>query len=219
MPTLPLSISEKKKLGEPKDEISNLKIDLNICILVISKYNICNLNICILVILRYNISNLNILRVHISYFRGHKNIAPERAKKTVQLTTQRGVRTCLNPMLAQRFPTNHQMLHYKQLPHMTFTDTLFAGTPSRSRNKCAQAYSASFGWATVHPMTRKGKAHETLSLLFHRVMECRRPWYLMVQKSKPKETLRGNFTRLIAMQDRPNPTPRGSRLLRVVSVN
>ncbi len=48
------------------------KMDLNICILVISRYNICNLNTCILVILRYNISNLNILRIHISYFRGHK---------------------------------------------------------------------------------------------------------------------------------------------------
>jgi hypothetical protein len=31
-------------------------MDLNICILAISRYNICNLNICILVILRYNIS-------------------------------------------------------------------------------------------------------------------------------------------------------------------
>ncbi len=28
-------------------------------------------------------------------------IAPERAKKTVQLTMQQGVHTCLNPMLAQ----------------------------------------------------------------------------------------------------------------------
>jgi hypothetical protein len=46
-------------------------MDLNICILVISRYNICNLNICILVILGYNISNLNILRIHISYFHGH----------------------------------------------------------------------------------------------------------------------------------------------------
>ncbi len=34
---------------------------------------ICNLNICILVILRYNISNLNILRIHISYFHGHNS--------------------------------------------------------------------------------------------------------------------------------------------------
>jgi hypothetical protein len=64
-------------------------------------------------------------------------IAPEHTEKTVQSTMQRGVCTCLNPTLAQRFPTNDLMLCYKQLPHMTFTDTLFAGTPSRSGNKCA----------------------------------------------------------------------------------
>jgi hypothetical protein len=98
---------------------------------------------------------------------GRWMIAPDCAKKTVQQTMQRGVRTCLNPTLAQRFPTNDQMLCYKQLPHMTFTDTMFAGTPSRSRNKCAQVYLTSFGWARAHPMTRKGAAHETLFLLFH----------------------------------------------------
>jgi hypothetical protein len=70
LPMLLLSFSEKEKSGKPKEEIGNLRMDLNICILVISKYNICNLIICILVILRYNISNLNILRIHISYFRG-----------------------------------------------------------------------------------------------------------------------------------------------------
>jgi hypothetical protein len=72
-------------------------------------------------------------------------ITPERAKKTVQLTTQRGVRTCLNPTLARQFPTTNRMLCYKQLPHTPFTDMLFAGTPSHSGNKCAQAYSTSFG--------------------------------------------------------------------------
>jgi hypothetical protein len=60
------------------------------------------------------------------------------------------------------------MLSYKRLPHTTFTDTLFAGMPSRSGNKYAQAYSMSFGWTRAHPVTRKGEAHETLSLLFHR---------------------------------------------------
>ncbi len=94
-------------------------------------------------------------------------IALERAKKTVQLTTQWGVCTCLNPTLTRQFQINDQMLCYKRLPHTTFTDTLFAGTPSCSGNKCAQAYSTSFGWARAHPMTRKGEAHETLSLLFH----------------------------------------------------
>jgi hypothetical protein len=55
LPMLPLSVSEKEKLGEPKEDIRNLKMDLNTCILMVFKYNICKLNICILVILRYNI--------------------------------------------------------------------------------------------------------------------------------------------------------------------
>ena len=60
------------------------------------------------------------------------------------------------------------MLRYKRLPHPTFTDTMFAGTTSKRGNKCAQIYATSFGWARAHPMTRKGEAHETLSLVFHR---------------------------------------------------
>jgi hypothetical protein len=63
---------------------------------------------------------------------GQWMIAPDHAKKTVQRTTQWGVRTCLNPTLAQRFPTNDWMLCYKWLPHTTFTDTMFAGTPLSS---------------------------------------------------------------------------------------
>jgi hypothetical protein len=40
-------------------------------------------------------------------------VSLEHAKRTVHLTTQRGVCTCLSPMLARRFPTNDQMLCYK----------------------------------------------------------------------------------------------------------
>ncbi len=94
---------------------------------------------------------------------GQWMIAPDSAKKTVQWTTQRGVHTCLNPMLARQFPTNDRMLRYKRLPHTTFTDTMFASTPSCSGNNCAQVYATYFGWARAHPMTRKGEAHETLS--------------------------------------------------------
>jgi hypothetical protein len=65
-------------------------------------------------------------------------IALDHAKKTVQRTMQRGVRTCLNPMLAQQILTNDWMLCYKRLPHTTFTETMFAGMPSHSGNKCAQ---------------------------------------------------------------------------------
>jgi hypothetical protein len=41
-------------------------------------------------------------------------ISPDRAKRTVVTTTQRGVRTCLNPTLSRRFLTNDRMLRYKQ---------------------------------------------------------------------------------------------------------
>jgi hypothetical protein len=37
-------------------------------------------------------------------------IAPDCAKETVQWTMQRGVHTCLNPMLTRQFPTNDRML-------------------------------------------------------------------------------------------------------------
>jgi len=58
-------------------------------------------------------------------------ISPDRAKRTVVMTTQRGVRTCLNPTLSRRFPTNDRMsLRYKRLPHTVFTDTMFASTVS-----------------------------------------------------------------------------------------
>jgi hypothetical protein len=68
-------------------------------------------------------------------------ISPDRAKRTVVMTTQHGVRTCLNPTLSRRFPTNDRMLRYKQLPHTIFTDTMFALTASRQGNKMAQIYS------------------------------------------------------------------------------
>jgi hypothetical protein len=95
-------------------------------------------------------------------------ISPHKAQRTLTRTTQHGVRKCLDPSLSRRLPTNDRMLRYKRMPHPCFTDTHVAGTPSKQGNKYAQAYCTSFGWTCAHPMTRKGEAHETLSLLFHR---------------------------------------------------
>ena len=72
-------------------------------------------------------------------------ISPDRAQCTVVMTTQRGVRTCLNPTLSRRFPTNDRMLRYNRLPHTMFTDTMFASAVSRQANKMAQIYSTSWG--------------------------------------------------------------------------
>jgi hypothetical protein len=95
-------------------------------------------------------------------------ISPDHAKHTVVMTTQREVKTCLNPTLSRRILTNDRMLQHKRLPHTMFTDTMFASTASCQGNKMAQIYSTSFGWARAHPMKCKGEAHEILSLMFHR---------------------------------------------------
>ena len=96
------------------------------------------------------------------------NIPVNCAKQTVTKTTQRGVRTCLTPYFSRIFPTNDRMLRYDRLPHTFFSDTLIAGSVSKRGKKYAQIYGASFGWAQVFTMAKKGNTHETLSLIFER---------------------------------------------------
>lgn len=95
-------------------------------------------------------------------------ISPEQASKTVKVTTQRGVRTCIHPSLSRRFPTNDRFLRYNRLPHTIFSDTLFAGTRSLGGNNCAQVFASTTGWTRAYPLRRKGEAHEALSLFFQR---------------------------------------------------
>ena len=94
------------------------------------------------------------------------SITPEKAQKTIQATTQRGIRTMLHPLLSRRFRTNDCNLHC--LAHPVFSDTMFASTVSRRGNRCAQVCATDFGWARVFPMSSRSEAHETLSLLFVR---------------------------------------------------
>jgi hypothetical protein len=88
------------------------------------------------------------------------------------------------------------MLRYKRLPYPCFTDTLVAGIASKQGNKYAQTYCTSFGWSRAHPMKRKGDAHETLSLLFHR--DGVPP--LMIMDSSKEQTL-GEFSRKLKQAD------------------
>jgi hypothetical protein len=123
-------------------------------------------------------------------------ISPAHALQKIQNTTQRGVRTCLNPTLAQRFPTNDRMLRYNRLPHPIFADTMIAGTPSRQGNKYAQAYTTSFGWSRCYPIRRKGDAHNTLSTLFN----CKGVPLIMILDNS-KEQTEGNFKRKLKEAD------------------
>jgi hypothetical protein len=72
----------------------------------------------------------------------------------------------LNPTLSCHFLTNNCMLRYPRMPHPVFGNTMFAGTESKNGYKCCQVFATNFGWARSHPLTRKGEAHEALSLMF-----------------------------------------------------
>ncbi len=95
-------------------------------------------------------------------------ISTEKARQTIQRTTQRGIRTVLHPSLSRRFRTNDRALRYRRLPHPVFGDTLIAGTTSLQGNKYAEVFATSFGWSRAFPMQHKSDAHEALSLLFQR---------------------------------------------------
>jgi hypothetical protein len=95
-------------------------------------------------------------------------IGIESARRTVKVTTQRGVRTVLHPSLSRRFRTNDRQLRYRRLRSDIFGDTLEANVKSNRGNKYAQVFGTSFGWSRVFPVRKKSDVHEGLSLMFKR---------------------------------------------------
>ena len=93
-------------------------------------------------------------------------ITPEKALKTIQATTQRGIGTMLYPLLSKRYRMNDRNFHYYCMAHPLFSDTMFANTMFRNSNRCVQEYATDFGWARAFPMASKSEAHETLLWLF-----------------------------------------------------
>ena len=95
-------------------------------------------------------------------------INPEKAQKTIQATTQRGIRTMLHPSLLRWIRKKNHNLHYHHLAHPVFSGMMFASTVSRRGNRCAQLYATDFGWARVFPMASRSDSCKTLSFLFVR---------------------------------------------------
>lgn len=95
----------------------------------------------------------------------------DKAKTTIERTTQRGVRTCPHPTLSRRYGTNDRMLRYRRLPCDIYGDTVMVNAKkytSARGNVYAQVFATDFGWSRAYGMAKKSEAHEALSLLFHR---------------------------------------------------
>ena len=94
------------------------------------------------------------------------DITPEMAKKTLDATTARGVRTDTIG-LYRRVSTNDRWKRYPRMNHVLYTDTMYAGVKSwQRRNKCAQLYATDFGWVRAYPMEKEQQGPSTLDILF-----------------------------------------------------
>ena len=123
-------------------------------------------------------------------------IGIEAARRTLNVTTQRGVRTVAHPSLSRRFRTNDRQLRYRRLATDIYADTLVSKHKSKRGNLYAQVFATKFGWCRVFPMQRKSDAHHALSLLFARDGV---PPRLIVDGSK--EQMQGAFRRKARQAD------------------
>ena len=93
-------------------------------------------------------------------------IGIERAKKTVQETTQQAVRDVTKP-LTRRFRTRKALLRRRRFRGTTYSDTAFAKFKSARGNTCIQVFVTDFGLSVAYPMKAKEDAHKSLSLFFN----------------------------------------------------
>jgi hypothetical protein len=99
------------------------------------------------------------------------NIGLETAKKTVQVTAQKGIRHTTLP-IEQRFRTRQAQLRYKQLGgrHGRFyTDTFFSGVTPLNGNSMAQIFTSDLAFTKVYPMKLRSQTYEALSAFIHEV--------------------------------------------------
>ena len=100
------------------------------------------------------------------------SITKEMAKSTILATTQRLIRSLIEPSLNKRFCTNDRMLRYDRIQCDIFMDTFFAAKelgPSVRGNTCAQLFVSDFGFIKVKPMKLKSEVPLAIKSFFKSV--------------------------------------------------
>ena len=88
-------------------------------------------------------------------------IGLETAKKTLQVTTQKGIRRVLHPT-ERRYRTRQAHMRYPTLNTRFYSDTMFATTKSVRGYKCAQIFTDGKGYDLFYPMITEADAHYQL---------------------------------------------------------
>jgi hypothetical protein len=82
-------------------------------------------------------------------------IGIEASKRTRLVTTQRGIRRMIHPILTKRYKTNYRQLRYRRLPVTMYTDTMYSTILSRKKNKSAQIFCNDFGFVRALPLKKE----------------------------------------------------------------
>jgi hypothetical protein len=96
------------------------------------------------------------------------SISLEAAQRTLQATTQRFIRSALDP-IDRRFRTQQAQFRYNRLNTRFYSDTMFSNTRSTRGNSCGQVFVNDFGFSKLIPMKSKGDAGLALDELFSEV--------------------------------------------------
>ena len=88
------------------------------------------------------------------------NIGIEKAKETLQVTTQRGIRHAVHP-LHRRYRVDHMQLNRKRLNAQFYTDHLLAKTKSLDGNTGAWVYTTG-KFTAVYPCEKRSEVGDTL---------------------------------------------------------
>ena len=93
-------------------------------------------------------------------------IGTEIAKKTLKVTSQRGIRTILHPTLDRQFKTNDRMLQYCRLNTDMYTDNMFASTKLLRGNNFGQIYVNDIDFTKFYPTKDCKEVPDTVSHFF-----------------------------------------------------
>ena len=92
-------------------------------------------------------------------------IGIDKAKATIQATTQHAVRDITKPF-TRRLRTPQALYRRRRFRGTVYTDTMMSGIKSMRGNKCAQLMVTDFYDCTVYPLPSKSKAYAAMSRYF-----------------------------------------------------
>lgn len=134
-----------------------------------SVYDPCSFGSLVISTSRFNVSSSSSIRrkgtISAQDLARRWRISIDLAERTIERTTQLGVRDYTSMQGTRRLRHSNQQFSYRRLNAVVFTDTMHVSYASLQGNKCAQVYVTDFEWTKLYPIRSKADAHLTLDLL------------------------------------------------------